>query len=95
LPKIKSRPRYKKALIPALFISFIIAVILIIVFNKNFFQPVFEKKAMVKPENLENDSEELWVSRYNGATDGQDLARALVVDGLGNIYVTICCPVIS
>jgi len=43
---------------------------------------------MVKPENLENDSEELWVSRYNGATDGQDLARALVVDGLGNIYVT-------
>jgi len=88
LPKIRSRPRYKKALIPALIISFIIAVILIIVFNKTFFQPVFEKQAMEKPEGLKNESEELWVSRYDGPIGGHDWGRALAVDEWGNIYVT-------
>jgi riboflavin transporter FmnP len=40
----KIRPRYKKALIPALIISFIIAVILLLILNKYFFKPIFEKK---------------------------------------------------
>lgn len=88
MPKIKSRPRYRKALTPALIICFIIAVILIIVFNKAFFQSVFKREVTIKPEYLENESEELWVSRYNGPADGNDWAKALVVDGFGNIYVT-------
>lgn len=44
----KIRPRYKKALILALIISFIIAVILLLFFNKYFFKPVLENKGSVK-----------------------------------------------
>jgi riboflavin transporter FmnP len=43
----KIRPRYKKALIPALIICFIIAVILLLILNKYFFKPIFEKKGSV------------------------------------------------
>jgi len=45
----KIRPRYKKILIPFLIISFIIAVILLIILNKYFFKPIFEKKGSVEP----------------------------------------------
>jgi hypothetical protein len=41
----KIRPRYKKALIPALIICFIIAVILLLILNKYFFKPILKKKA--------------------------------------------------
>jgi len=40
----KIRPRYKKVLIPALIICFIIAVILLLFLNKYFFKPIFKKK---------------------------------------------------
>lgn len=40
----KVRPRYHKALIPALIISLIIAVILIWIVNKYLFKPLFEEK---------------------------------------------------
>jgi riboflavin transporter FmnP len=43
----KIRPRYKKALIPALIICFIIAVILLLILNKYLFKPIFEKKGSV------------------------------------------------
>jgi riboflavin transporter FmnP len=46
----KIRPRYKKALIPALIICFIIAVILLLILNKYFFRPIFEKRGSV-PSN--------------------------------------------
>ena len=36
------RPRYKKALIPALIISLIIAIILILIMKKYFLTPIFE-----------------------------------------------------
>src|SRR6266849_4786398 len=29
-----------------------------------------------------------WVARYNGPSDNLDLATAIVLDGLGNVYVT-------
>jgi hypothetical protein len=31
---------------------------------------------------------ELWVRRYNGSADGEDIGWAIVVDGGGNVYVT-------
>ncbi len=40
----KIRPRYNKALVPALIISLIIAVILILILNKYLFKPIFEKR---------------------------------------------------
>jgi hypothetical protein len=40
----KIKPRYNKALIPFLIVSFIVAVMLLLVFYKYFFKPVFEKK---------------------------------------------------
>jgi riboflavin transporter FmnP len=43
----KIRPRYRKALIPALIICFIIAVILLLILNKYLFKPIFEKKGSV------------------------------------------------
>ncbi len=52
LPKLlffrKIRPKYKKALILALIISFVVAVILLLVFNKYFFKPVLENRGSVK-----------------------------------------------
>ena len=29
-----------------------------------------------------------WTDRYNGSVNGEDIANAIVVDGLGNVYVT-------
>jgi len=44
-------PRYKKALIPALIICFIIAVILLLILNKYLFKPIFEKKGSTPPNH--------------------------------------------
>jgi hypothetical protein len=44
----KIRPKYKKALILALIISFIIAVILLLFFNRYFFKPALENRGSVK-----------------------------------------------
>jgi Beta-propeller repeat len=35
-----------------------------------------------------NSGDTLWVQRYNGPEDNWDIARALVVDAAGNVYVT-------
>jgi TctA family transporter len=48
----KIRPRYKKALIPALIICFIIAVIMLLILNKYLFKPIFEKKGSVPHTGL-------------------------------------------
>jgi hypothetical protein len=36
------------------------------------------------------NSTELWVRRYNGLSGDNDRAQALVLDGLGNVYITGC-----
>ena len=41
------RPRYKKALIPALIISLIIAIILILIMKKYFLTPIFEGRGSI------------------------------------------------
>ena len=43
----KVRPRYHKALVPALIISFIIAVILILILRKYLFGPLLEKQGLL------------------------------------------------
>lgn len=48
----KIRPRYKKALIPALIICFIIAVILLLILNKYLFKPIFEKQGSIPHTGL-------------------------------------------
>jgi Na+/citrate or Na+/malate symporter len=47
-PLRRVRPRYKKALIPALIISLIIAIILILIFNKYVFKPIFEGRGLLQ-----------------------------------------------
>ncbi len=34
------------------------------------------------------EGNEIWVARYDGGADGDDAARALALDGQGNVYVT-------
>lgn len=41
------RPRYKKALIPALIISLIIAILLILIMKKYFLTPIFEGRGSI------------------------------------------------
>ena len=41
------RPRYKKALIPALIISLIIAIVLILIMKKYFLTPIFEGRGSI------------------------------------------------
>jgi len=47
----KVRPRYKKALIPALIICFIIAVVMLVILSKYFLKPILEKKGSVPPKH--------------------------------------------
>ena len=47
----KVRPRYKKALIPALIICFIIAVVMLVILSKYFLKPILEKKGSVPPNH--------------------------------------------
>lgn len=42
------RPRYKKALIPALIISLIIAIMLILIMKKYFLTPIFEGRGSIR-----------------------------------------------
>lgn len=37
---------------------------------------------------FDNAGQELWAARFNGAANGNDQAKALAVDGQGNVYVT-------
>jgi len=40
------------------------------------------------PSSTEETAAEAWVVRYDGQTDDDDGGQALILDGLGNIYVT-------
>jgi hypothetical protein len=44
------RPRYNRFLVPALIISLVIAVILILIVHKYLFKPAFEEKDSLRPE---------------------------------------------
>src|SRR5262249_23549763 len=38
--------------------------------------------------NYDSSGQERWVARYEGLGNGDDIARAIVVDSLANVYVT-------
>ena len=47
----KIRPKYRKILIPFLIVSFILALVLLVVFYRYFFKPAFQKKGATQPEH--------------------------------------------
>jgi len=34
-----------------------------------------------------SDGDSIWIERYDGEENGNDIARAMVIDGLGNVYI--------